>query len=358
MIPSSFRVAIYAGGFADNAPESLDLSWPDIVDLFSSYDVPACEPATCKGGDCPHKTSRASWSPVEIVGRRCNENVRAVIVAVLDLDHVDDVALERARASIASENYAAVIHTTHQHTPSDGRYRLIMPLSRPCPAADWPAVRRTIVEVLELPADPVTKDLSRLYALPDSRIGIEPRTIVLDGNPIDLDDALAAAALMPETAPAPAVASIPMVPGRSILDDVTHRAEAVAICASHFPGLRRHDFALALAGTLKRHARLDAAAAERFVRDVAAAGGSTAPLARAKDAADTFRRDGSQTGIPTLRELVGDDAADEIVEAISDRRIEDRKLAEALAAKILARPKVNASEAHAAMLAVMRAACP
>lgn len=348
--PGPVRIALY-DRFDDARPsEPLDLEWSELVALLTHYGPPTCAAATCAGKACRHKTAHASWSPVDIVNWRTNDNVRAITAFVADLDHLTPEGLDAVLASVRAAKLAAIVYSTHSYAPpADGAYRLVVPLSRPCPAADWRRVRRAIVVALVPAADPSCKDLSRLYGRPDSRIGIEPYTLVLDGGAIDLDDALAVAAELPAD-PKPA-AAVPAAAtrGTSILHDPARRALGVEVCARHFRAAgrrtgeagRRHRFALALAGVLYRHSRLDESAAAAFILDVAQVGGSDNSAARAQDARDTYRRIAAgivATGIPELAKVVGDVAADEIVEAVSDDRAALREFVDAMKAKAAAAP--------------------
>lgn len=208
--------AVFYDGY-DPTPDAVSLTWAELIEVFSTTPDAACAPSgaasslpLCTGRQCPAKVG-VGWSPVNLVGeRRANENVRAVTAVVLDLDHIDDETLERVRKAVAE--YAHIIHSTHSHNPpGDGCYRLVMPLSRPALPSEWPTVRRTMVEVLELPADPVAKDLSRFYFLPTARAGIPFYFTNADGAEIDVDDALAAAAPLSPTkeVPAPTLSVLP-----------------------------------------------------------------------------------------------------------------------------------------------------
>lgn len=206
------RVAFYTGGLRDVVPACVDLSWAELAETLTSFDEPKCDadpaaPRACRGKICPAKDGPA-WSPVEIEGSRSDASVRALTCAVLDLDHVPSAVFEAALASV--QGYACAIHSTHSHLangPEDGCYRIVLPLSRPALPAEWRRARAAIVAALGIPADPATADLSRLYFLPTTRGGVTPFAKLLDGAPIDLDDALAAADALAGAAPLAAVAS-------------------------------------------------------------------------------------------------------------------------------------------------------
>lgn len=206
------RVAFYDGP-ANNVPAPVDLTWPEVVEVLTSFDEPACalEPGgalpVCAGKKCPAKMGKA-WSPVDIEGTRANENVRAITLAVFDLDHLEREQLDEVRASVAE--YAHVVHSTHGHAPDDECYRLVMPLSRPVKPDEWPRVRRALVKALSLPADPSCGDLARLYFLPTRRGGVDPVAIVGEGEPVGVDEALEVARMLAAESAPNASAPVPV----------------------------------------------------------------------------------------------------------------------------------------------------
>lgn len=213
------KVAFYEGQDRPSAA-CVDIEWAELVETLSTAPAPRCStPGTpsslppCGGKTCRAKDGNA-WSPVDLVApHRANDNVRAITAAVFDLDGLDAAAFQRVRASVAE--YRRIIHSSHNHAPpGEGYYRLILALNRPALASEWPRVRRAIVEILQLPADPSTKDLSRFYFLPTVRESVPFYFESADGESVDVDDALAAAAV---DLPAPAqTASVPMPPAGSI----------------------------------------------------------------------------------------------------------------------------------------------
>lgn len=217
------RVAFYEGGLTDNEPASVELSWPELVEALTTFDAPRCAAPgfksalpECAGRKCPAKDGPA-WSPVDIEGPRANANVRAVTAAVFDLDHVP--SLDPILA--ATDGFARVIYSTHSHAADDLCYRLVMPLSRPVLPSEWPGVRAAIVSALDLPADPITKDLSRLYFLPCTRDGAQAYQRADDGDSLDVGEALQLAGARPAlAAPTPDAGPVDLAAMRERLSDV------------------------------------------------------------------------------------------------------------------------------------------
>lgn len=202
------RIAHYDSSH-DNAPVCLDMSWSDLVEMLTAPAEPACSvPGAkslyppCAGRECQVKHGRA-WSPVDIEGPRANANVRAVTVAVFDLDHLTYGQVVLVDKAVEEAGLAAVLHSTHSHDPDGGDWclRLVLKLSRPVTPDEWPRVRAALVRQLGLPADEATKDLSRIYFLPSHRDGVEPVSAATEGADVDVDSLLRAAPT-PSAAPA------------------------------------------------------------------------------------------------------------------------------------------------------------
>ncbi|ADO73923.1 virulence-associated E family protein [Stigmatella aurantiaca] len=194
------RVAFYESA-QDNIPRVEELSWPELSARLTLHRRSQCPTSPCVRG-CPAKNG-AAWSPVDIVERRRTENVRAVTVAVFDLDHLTEAQLSCLDA-VERHGLAFAVHSTHSNRPpNDFCLRLAIPLSRPVLPREWAAVRQAAIRLLDLPADPATKDLARIYFLPDAPVGLEPLALSGEGAPLDVDALLALSRSgLPATAPA------------------------------------------------------------------------------------------------------------------------------------------------------------
>lgn len=202
------KVAFYESA-QDNVPRVVELSWSELSAKLVTHRRSQCPTTPCVRG-CPAKNGPA-WSPVDIVERRRTENVRAVTVAVFDLDHLSAQQLA-CLDSVERHGLAFAVHSTHSNLPPDDYcLRLAMPLSRPVLPREWASVREAAIRMLSLPADPATKDLARIYYLPDAPTGVEPLALTGDGTPLDVDALLAMSrAGLPTVAPV--LPSTPDVP--------------------------------------------------------------------------------------------------------------------------------------------------
>ena len=109
-----------------------------------------------------NKLALPAWSPARFeAGRpRCAEAVLDVSCLVLDHDEGDPDA-----ALAAWSGLFAVAHSTWSHTLAAPRFRVVVPLARPVPAARWARAWAWAIE--RAPgADSVCKDASRLYFRP------------------------------------------------------------------------------------------------------------------------------------------------------------------------------------------------
>lgn len=117
-----------------------------------------------------------AWSPVRLSTlTRSNANVETITALVFDLDGSEPPDLQ---------GLSYVAHTTF--TP--GSWRLVLPVDREILPEEYATVRANVIERFGIPADPATKDLSRLYYLPTCQPGQTPDNTVQVGEPLKVDD--------------------------------------------------------------------------------------------------------------------------------------------------------------------------
>lgn len=196
----------YTDGFFDNEPIVPPFKDEDLVQYLTGFGDPECDVQTCIGRECPAKKSAVCWSPAQYLtgATRDDDNVLALNYAVFDLDHLVPGQLDAVRLRLDDPSTGGleyVLHSTHSHAPGDECYRLVMPVTRPITPDEWPLIRPAVIKALDLPADESTKDLSRLYAGPTQRTGVEPFAAHRRGAPLDVDEALEVARQMGLGAP-------------------------------------------------------------------------------------------------------------------------------------------------------------
>jgi predicted P-loop ATPase len=129
------------------------------------------------------------WAPVEVnsTESRTNESVRAVTLFVMDFDC--GLSPEEAVQVLRDGGFAYVIHSSHSHTLAKPKFRVVVPLSRPIPLADWREAWSYLHEVFGPASDVSCKNPSRIYFLPSAPPSgaFETWSDIAGGDPIDVD---------------------------------------------------------------------------------------------------------------------------------------------------------------------------
>jgi putative DNA primase/helicase len=130
-------------------PKPFASSWEQLKDLLSFHE------------ENPVKSAGALWSPVEYDQgtTRGNRNVRFVEALVVDMD---GEAFDHARLD-GLEWFA---YSTYSHSDSEPHYHLILPLAHKVPASLWRVVWAELHQRVGLVGDPQTKDVARIFYLP------------------------------------------------------------------------------------------------------------------------------------------------------------------------------------------------
>lgn len=222
------RIALYEHA-QDTHPATEEVTWAELVTLLSVHRVSTCTETPCVGRRCGGKNGPA-WSPVEIEGRRLNDNVRAVTAAVFDLDHIPESVADDVIARVQAAGYGFVVYSTHSNNVAAGDccLRLVLQLSRPALPREWPTIWRSAVRQLQIPADEARKDLAGIYYLPDAPEGTEPIAGSAPGAALDVDALLEAGrAGVVATSAAVAAVDLPAVAGDTDLDALRRKLRKV-----------------------------------------------------------------------------------------------------------------------------------
>ena len=192
-------------GAKDNAPKTVELTFTELGALLADSKVCPCTLETCgtgehylegaKPGTCRHKYG-AAWSPAAYPpgAARGKNNVGTVGVLVLDLDHMSDADVSAVMSRLVGLGLRFIVHASH----SDGlrgehALRVVIELSEPVAAADWPRFWQTAIDELAPNADPAAKDSSRLYFLPSRRADATLVYDVNNGHALNVRETLAKA---------------------------------------------------------------------------------------------------------------------------------------------------------------------
>lgn len=142
-------MSVYFDSVKSIQPKPFASDWATLKELLSIHE------------ENPTKSTGALWSPVTYYKdtTRGNKNVRSVEALVVDMD---GASFESCRLD-GLEWFA---YSTYSHSLTDPHYHLVLPLAEPVPTGWWRSVWLEMVERLNLPADPQTKDAARLFYLP------------------------------------------------------------------------------------------------------------------------------------------------------------------------------------------------
>jgi hypothetical protein len=213
--------------FYDNERDAeakiVEATWPELVETLTTHTLTPCVP--CKGKTCPSKKGLAfSPAPPTKAPRRADKNVEWIYLLVFDLDHVASAELEGVCDRL--EGLESILYSTHSHQhggPDDCCVRLVFPLLRPITPAEFYVLHSEVRRRYQLQwwrpgaakisgADPVVKDVSRLFFMPTAPEGTTPLWGYSPGLMLDIETLLReapAAARSYATSPAPSAPSAP-----------------------------------------------------------------------------------------------------------------------------------------------------
>lgn len=117
---------------------------------------------------------------------RLDENVESVSCLVLDVEHVTEEQLSAVLAAVAP--YRRLVHTTATHSDDDPRVRVVLPLARPVPAAEWRARRMAQLRAWRITdcVDAKTENESRFFYVPTKNARGEGDFDADDGQLLEL----------------------------------------------------------------------------------------------------------------------------------------------------------------------------
>jgi hypothetical protein len=123
-----------------------------VIDVSDKRMLPAWIPALWKPG-----TRREAG--------RNHLHIEHLSCVVFDFD--SGISIDDASARWA--DWPHIVHTSFSHTPDAPRFRLVLPLARPCPVGLWPRAWAELAKRAGEGIDPVCKDPGRLYFQPAIR---------------------------------------------------------------------------------------------------------------------------------------------------------------------------------------------
>lgn len=146
----------------ETEPSPFELDWSGIISIMQ----------TAFAGEWDR--ARKLDSPAIITGlcegKRANANIRhlSLFAADFDIPPADDsyLSFDAMCARLDREGLAFVAYTTTANDIDHNRYRVIMPLGKDVPPAQWAGVWQACNTKFDNAVDPITKDPARLSFLP------------------------------------------------------------------------------------------------------------------------------------------------------------------------------------------------
>lgn len=118
-------------------------------------------------------------------GKRKGDTVISRSVLTLDIDYGRPDTLDLLQDNLPG---AWLVYSTHKHTPTEPRLRLVAPFSRPVTPDEYPAIARKIAEFVDIELfDSTTYEPSRLMYYPSTSKNAEFVFYANPGAPIDVD---------------------------------------------------------------------------------------------------------------------------------------------------------------------------
>ena len=157
-----FRIKVSAYRSAlDATPRTIETDFQGFVKSLTTFR---------DGNGIDDKRKLSAWSPATLKpgARRANDNVVEVSAIVLDYDSGDTSIAE---ALTPWSSWPAIVHTSWSNAEESPKFRIVVPLARPVPAAAWRWVWVWASTLAAGTIDRACKDASRLYFLPYRRDG-------------------------------------------------------------------------------------------------------------------------------------------------------------------------------------------
>jgi hypothetical protein len=185
------KISLFQGGAEDNRPIPLDIEWPALVERFKANGhilVSNVLPDEKSQKDA--KTRTPMFNGAEFVGTRANENVKALHLAIVDLDHGDGNAIGTVLAKLKAQGLDFLLYSSWKHTDVNLSMRLVMPLDRPVPGPEWARFWLRLNTLVDGLADPQCKDAARPFFLPATTTERAPHRFLLHvpGKPLPVGD--------------------------------------------------------------------------------------------------------------------------------------------------------------------------
>src|SRR5487761_1917853 len=159
----------------DNEPRGRNYTWTELVERLKRRDVRE------------NKEAGPLFSPAQYPEgvKRSATSVYTVTAAVLDVD--DGWSPAEAADLLGCQGLEYCIYTTHSHHREHPKFRVAIPITKPCPAKVWPDRWARVAEMEKGHVDPGTFDPSRMLWWPSCPPGLEGASEFRTGHGYALD---------------------------------------------------------------------------------------------------------------------------------------------------------------------------
>lgn len=177
------RISIFANAYIE-VPTPWEGSWDDFCRILGPhrYDHGLTDKL-----ECP------AFCPTEFIPDapgKFDKLAVAVHLFVLDVDHSTERAVVELTGALGDAGLAHCVYTTWRHAEDPWRVRIVLPLSRPVPAAAWPDFWTRADLALGNVCDTKCRNVARIYFGPFAPPGTELKNffVVQPGAPLDVDE--------------------------------------------------------------------------------------------------------------------------------------------------------------------------
>lgn len=175
----------------DVAPRVVETDWGGIEAMLSTsrgIGLTAAEYGKLNKAAQGAMKDGPAWIPGELVGERCDQNMRSICALVFDFDELHRRDVERLWEALWG--YRGFAHTSASHTDEAPKWRVMLPLVESVAANKWTERWLGACAWLglkgRLKPDQVAKNPSRLFYLPTNLSDVAPLWHRLEGKPFDM----------------------------------------------------------------------------------------------------------------------------------------------------------------------------
>ena len=174
----------------DNAAKPRDLDWKELVDLFSEHEIIGSD----EDNEGNAKLSCTAFSPAVFKeDKRRKDAVISISLGVLDVDSGNEDNFNSIMKKLSGMSYIVYSSWSHSKALSlDGKwkYRVVVPLSRPVKASEYPKFWQLFNEYFNSLGDTSCKDPAKMYFTPSAPTSKDKFVFTGEGTSFNVDSIL------------------------------------------------------------------------------------------------------------------------------------------------------------------------